>query len=267
MSRMLLAIAVGILAICAAVARAESEDVARWLKDLRLRRRVGPSAGDRPSGRTRPSHARSPWGDSAQLKDASAAVRAHAAHALGHLGPAARPVIAALAPLVVDSDARVRRTAVRTWARIHPDPEVSVPLLEKVLEDADPTVRAEALEILAETGKPAVPALVQGVRHEKTVYWACLVLGEIGPDAAEAAPALADVLASDAGPEVRREAALTLGSIGPEAAMATPASARPWATARCPLLPARPMRWGRSARRPSRPCRHWRSVPTIPIFC
>ena len=35
MSRMLLAIAVGILAICAAVARAESEDVARWLKDLR----------------------------------------------------------------------------------------------------------------------------------------------------------------------------------------------------------------------------------------
>ncbi len=55
------------------------------------------------------------------------------------------------------------------------------------------------------------------------MYWACLVLGEIGPDAAEAAPALADVLASDAGPEVRREAALTLGSIGPEAAMATPA--------------------------------------------
>ena len=130
------------------------------------------------------------------MKDHSAVVRAHAAHAIGHLGPAALPVIAELAPLVADADATVRRTAIRTWARIHPAPAVSIPLLEKVLKEADPTVRAEALEIMAEIGKPAVPALIQALGHEKTVYWACLVLGEIGPDAAEGAPALAEALAS-----------------------------------------------------------------------
>ena len=150
-------------------------------------------------------------------------VRAHAAHAIGHLGPAALPVIAELAPLVADADATVRRTAIRTWARIHPAPAVSIPLLEKVLKEADPTVRAEALEIMAEIGKPAVPALIQALGHEKTVYWACLVLGEIGPDAAEGAPALAEALALESSAGSAREAALALGSIGPAAARATPA--------------------------------------------
>ena len=100
---------------------------------------------------------------------------------------------------------------------------MTVPLLTKVLHDADPAVRTGALEILVEIGKPAVPALVATLEEQRATYWACLALSEIGPDAAEAVPALADVLKTDARPEVRREAALGLGSIGPGAAAAVPA--------------------------------------------
>ncbi len=75
---------------------------------------------------------------------------------------------------------------------------------------------------LATIGKPAVPALIDALKEKKVAYWACLALAEIGPPAAPAAPALADVLKTDARPEVRREAALALGSIGPGAAIAVP---------------------------------------------
>ena len=66
-------------------------------------------------------------------------------------------------------------------------PAVSVPLLVNVLKDADPSIRNEAMEILVEIGKPAVPTLSRLLSGEKAVYWCCIVLGEIGPDAAEAA--------------------------------------------------------------------------------
>ena len=47
---------------------------------------------------------------------------AHAAHALGRLGPAARPAVGALAPLLADPETQVRRAAVRAWLRIRPGP-------------------------------------------------------------------------------------------------------------------------------------------------
>jgi HEAT repeat protein len=223
MSKLLFAGLVGILTLWAMAATSASENAANLLRDLRsadesVRLQAIDRLGER--GEATPEILEALG---VQLKDTSAAVRAHAAHATGHLGPAARPLIARLAPLLVDTDATVRRTAIRSWARIRPDPEVSIPLLAKVLKEADPTVRTEALDILAEIGKPAVPMLKKALQHEATAYWACLVLGEIGPDAAEAVPALADVLADANRPEVRREAALALGSIGPAAATAVPA--------------------------------------------
>jgi HEAT repeat protein len=113
--------------------------------------------------------------------------------------------------------------AIRAWARIRPDPAVSVPLLSNVLKDADPTIRTEAMAILAEIGKPAVPTLVRLLNREKSAYWCCIVLGEMGADAADAAPALVEVLQGNPRPEVRREAALALGLIGPAAADSVPA--------------------------------------------
>ena len=147
----------------------------------------------------------------------------HAAAALGRLGPAARPAAEALAPLVVDPEPTVRRAAIRAWLRIRPDPKVAVPLLSKVLADADPAVRTGALEMMAQLGKPAVTALTEALKHEKTAYWACLAMNELGPKAAEATPILADVLRTNPRAEVRREAALAIGSIGAAAAPAVPA--------------------------------------------
>jgi HEAT repeat protein len=157
-----------------------------------------------------------------QLKSRSAVVRARAAHALGHLAAGARPVAGALAPLLRDPDAKVRRMAIRAWGRIRPNPAVSVPVLSGVLRDADPSMRTEALNILTEIGKPAVPTLVRLLQREDVVYWCCVALGEIGPDAAEAAPALVDVLNTNRQPEVRREAALALGAIGPSSSASVP---------------------------------------------
>lgn len=156
------------------------------------------------------------------LKDRSAAVRAHAAHALSHFGTAARPAVEALATLIVDPDQNVQREAIRAWSRIHPGPNVSVPVLGKVLKDADPSVRTAALHLLAEAGKAAVPALIQAMKNEKAGFWACLVLAEIGPDAADAVPALTEALATSQRPEMRREAVLALASIGPASMGAVP---------------------------------------------
>ena len=112
--------------------------------------------------------------------------------------------------------------AIRAWGRIRPGPGVSVPLLSNVLRDADPAIRTEALDILADIGQPAVPTLTRLLGQADVAYWCCMALGEIGPDAAAAAPALAKVLRNNPRPEVCREAALALGSIGPAAAGAVP---------------------------------------------
>jgi HEAT repeat protein len=159
---------------------------------------------------------------STQLKNRSAAVRAHAAHALGHMGAGARPAAGALAPLLTDPDTSVRRLAVRAWGRIRPAPAVSVPLLSNVLKDPDPAIRTEALNILADIGKPAVPTLIRLLHRDDVTYWCCVALSEIGPDAADAAPALVEVLDKHPRPEVRREAALALGSIGAAAPASVP---------------------------------------------
>jgi HEAT repeat protein len=222
MTRSLLIVAVGILSMGAAVARADDSDTSKFLKDLAstdaaVRLEAIDQLGERGEATPEVLAALS-----AQLKDASATVRAHAAHAMGHLGPGARPAIEALAPLVVDADKNVQRMAIRAWARIRPGPEVSVPLFSKLMADVDPATRAGALNALAEVGKPAVPALVQSLKDEKATYWVCLILGEIGPDAAEAVPALVEVLKADQRPEVRREAVLALAAIGPAAAGAVP---------------------------------------------
>jgi len=155
-----------------------------------------------------------------RLADDSVKVRAHAAHALGQIGSPAKPAAEALAKLVFDKDQDlvVRREAIEAYRKIRPGPEISMPLLGKLFEEADDEVRIWVMRAMAEQGKAAVPRLTQALKHEKTVYWACLVLSEIGPDATDAVPDLVDVFQSHEHPEVRREAVLALAAIGPGAA-------------------------------------------------
>jgi HEAT repeat protein len=155
-----------------------------------------------------------------QLQNDSAAVRAHAVHALGVLKAASS--IEFVAPLVFDKDAEVRNAAIFAIRELKPGPQVTVPLIEKVLKETDPMVRMQVLTLVAEVGKPAVPALVKLLDNEDSAPWGCIALAAIGPDAAEAVPTLAKLLGNGHQPKLRLEAAMALSSIGPEAASALP---------------------------------------------
>jgi HEAT repeat protein len=156
-----------------------------------------------------------------QLKDEDPHVRAQAARALGQMGKAAVSAAEPLAALVADEDATVRRAAVGALRGIEPDDEMIVPLMLKMLGDADPHVVALATNSLAEEGPEIVPAMIKAMDDERTIYWAILVLLELGPDAKEAVPALAQAL-SHQHEEIRHEAAQALRAIGPDAKAAVP---------------------------------------------
>ena len=129
MARLLFSVAVLILSACTVAARADDESVSKLLLELRstnetIRLHAIDALGEQCGCNATPEVIRALSG---QLKNASTVVRAHAAHAMGHLGVAARPAVESLAPLLADPDPRVRRMAIRAWARIRPDPAVSVP--------------------------------------------------------------------------------------------------------------------------------------------
>ena len=157
------------------------------------------------------------------LNDDSAAVRAHAAESLGEIGAPAKSAAAALVSLVGDPEAAVCREAIDALARIRPGPELTIPLMSKVLKDAeDDSVRIRALSCLADLGEEAVPFLMEALKDDEAAYWACLVLSESGPGAKDAVPALTG-LVGDEEHEVAREAILALAAIGAPAAPAVPA--------------------------------------------
>jgi HEAT repeat protein len=156
------------------------------------------------------------------LGDADAGVRARAAYALGEIGTSDAKVLKKLVATSLDSDATVRRAVRDALRHIDAPQEVTLPIWIATLQDADPDVVLPAVQTLAELGKEAVPKLEQVLRDKDACYWACLVAAEIGPEAAELAPALTDILQHEH-PECRMQALLALGEIGPQAKAAIPA--------------------------------------------
>ncbi len=154
-----------------------------------------------------------------ELKNPSPLVRARAAHALGGLGKAGLPAVAALVACASDPDPVVRREAGRAVLAIHPGPQVTIPLLKKMLADADPGARNRILNTLAAQGKAAVPGLIEALKDDEAAQYACLVAASIGPDAAEAAPALVERLEVEKRPWVRQQVVMALGAVGSEAAV------------------------------------------------
>lgn len=146
------------------------------------------------------------------LGDSDATVRAYAAYAVGQLGDEAKSAGAALARALADTDPLVRRQALKAVRAIRPDPEVMAPALTAMLKAATPHETARVLDCLAEFGVEAVPGMIRWLKAPETTYWACLVLSEIGPAAKDAVPALVDVL-KQSDVNVRREAMMTLGAI------------------------------------------------------
>ena len=78
------------------------------------------------------------------------------------------------------------------------------------------------LDALASLGPQAVPRLIAALQYETLRAHVAHILGQIGPPAAPAVPALVKVLA-DPDPNVRTAAEFALGKIGPGAKEAVPA--------------------------------------------
>jgi HEAT repeat protein len=121
-----------------------------------------------------------------------------------------------------DRDPFVRMAAARALTALPPAPEITGPIWEKALQDADETAVLHALEALAALGPPAVPRLIDALKYEKLRGQVVYVLGKIGPAAAPATPALAKLIAGK-DDRVAHEAILALANIGPGAKEAVPA--------------------------------------------
>jgi HEAT repeat protein len=132
-----------------------------------------------------------------------------------------RAVTQRLVGALKDPDAMVRVAAAHALAALPPAPEITVPIWEKAMQDADEQTIDLALDAVATLGAPAVPKLVDGLKHEKLRLHVLYVLGKIGPAAAPATPALTALIA-DKDEDVAHEAMMTLAKIGPGAKAAVP---------------------------------------------
>jgi HEAT repeat protein len=132
-----------------------------------------------------------------------------------------------------DKDPFVRVTAARALGALPPAPEITLPIMEKMLKDADATTAQYALDALASLGPKAVPRLIELLKHKDLRVQVVYVLGQIGPGAA---PAVNDLvkLISDQDLNLATEAVLAIGKIGPEAKSAVPTLLKALEQENCP---------------------------------
>jgi HEAT repeat protein len=122
-----------------------------------------------------------------------------------------------------DKDAFVRVVAARALAALPPAPEITIPIWEETMKDADATTIRYALDALASLGEKAVPRLIEILaQHKELRVEVAYTLGQMGPAAAAATDALAGLVA-DPDINLATEAVLALGKIGPAAKGAVPA--------------------------------------------
>ncbi|MCI0748196.1 MAG: HEAT repeat domain-containing protein [Verrucomicrobia subdivision 3 bacterium] len=159
------------------------------------------------------------------LSDRSPAVRTAAADALGVIGASAQSALAKIKTNFNDRDTRARIAAARAFWRIARDADAAVPVLTSALRD--PSSGWEASLALGEIGpaaREAVPALVETMKRERVPRplrgppSSALALGRIG---AAAVPELVKTLGNEE-PRIRTAAAIALGFIGEDAHAAAP---------------------------------------------
>jgi HEAT repeat protein len=122
-----------------------------------------------------------------------------------------------------DQDPYVGAVAAKALATLPPAPEITIPIWERAMKEADTTTLHRALNALASLGAPAVPRLVDILhKHKQLRVEVAYTLGQIGPAAAAATDALAE-LVGDEDVNLATEAILALGKIGPAAKSAVPA--------------------------------------------
>ncbi|MBI3462479.1 MAG: HEAT repeat domain-containing protein [Planctomycetes bacterium] len=149
-----------------------------------------------------------------------------AANALVAIGPGARAAIPAFLDVIKSGDRLLFREAAKAFQRIDPDNTEIVPALVDSLNDSN--VRASALSALAILGPVAahaIPAIRDAVTDPsmRVRVEAAMALANVADDLPTAVPVLMRALAPDCERDVRYSAAEALGEMGPRAALAIPA--------------------------------------------
>jgi HEAT repeat protein len=154
------------------------------------------------------------------LRDPSERVRCRAAQALGASGRDEAGALRGLERALDDEAAAVRAAAAEGLGRWGRGAGSALPLLTKKLSDCDTAVRvaaARSLWLIDDEVDQVVPVLIDALNDRSVGWQAPFVLGEIGPQASGAIPALVEALKRERVPHPLRtppSAALALGLIG-----------------------------------------------------
>jgi beta-lactamase regulating signal transducer with metallopeptidase domain/HEAT repeat protein len=163
------------------------------------------------------------------LRDPEERVRFAAASSLGRMGPSARVAVPALMAAAADSRSALRNTALGALVSCAPDDQRAIGLALRVLRTEGTDSRWAALTALASShpeARQATEALAETLRRDQNAGCRQSAAGILGrrpgvpPDSAVAA--LAAALA-DRDRRVQSVAVWALGNIGPAAAPAVPA--------------------------------------------
>jgi HEAT repeat protein len=156
------------------------------------------------------------------LKDPDKDVRRNAVRPLRRVvirdrsSTATRAVVTALADALEDPDGQIRRAAASSLGAIGPDAADAIPALAATTMDPDPSVRNATIEALGRIGSPAaVPVLVQALKDARTGSLAVRALGNMGPAARGAIPALRE-FQSQNGPDHSGEVEAAIKAIDRE---------------------------------------------------
>ncbi len=150
------------------------------------------------------------------LEDADAEVCRQALIALGRIGAAAHSATPAIVKLTHHSNARLRAASLTTLQMIPADPPIARRAARNALEDEDLLVRSRGVILLWHVAPNdpdillhALDLLKQPIGRAELL----VLLGQMGPRAARAVPALTKLL-EDTDPATRRLAIQALGRIG-----------------------------------------------------
>ena len=159
------------------------------------------------------------------IKDLSSgdkAKRREAARSLSFLGPKAKAAVPALVKGLDDDEEQVFFWSVTALAKIGPDAQEATPELIDRLRRSPrrykDQIQVRIIHALTQIGSPAIPKLSEALSsNDKSIrYGAAIVLGNLGPDAQEAAPKLFDLL-KDETEKIRAASGSALGKMGPSA--------------------------------------------------